>query len=161
MVLSTWLVTPKANVLWWGCERGKWELPEQVQLCQRSYRRHNPKFLAVEEVLNQRGLAQLLRRSTDPVMIVRGVSPLGRDKLSRAAGFINLAHSGRVFLPESNPAFPLDDVIGELTRFTGDPKQDANDDIVDSASYCAELLPMLAGGGIGKAPILHKLKGIR
>ncbi len=130
-VLSTWRVTPRANVLWWGCERGKWELPEQVELCERSYRRHRPKFVAIEEVMNQRGLAQLLRRSKNPVMNVRGVSPLGRDKLSRAAGFINLVYDGRVYLPEDNPAFPLDDVVGETTRFTGDEKQDANDDIVD------------------------------
>ena len=155
-VLSTWLLTPKANLAWVGCERGKWELPDQVTLCQRSYRRHRPQFVAVEEVLSQRGLAQLLRRSTDPVMVVRGVSPLGKDKLSRAAGFINLAASGRVFLPECDPAFPLDDVLGELERFTGDPDQDAHDDVVDTGSYAAELLPSLVplAAGAGK-PGVH------
>jgi phage terminase large subunit-like protein len=157
-VLSTWLVTPRANVLWWGCEREKLELPEQVELCQRSYRINGPKFVAVEEVLNQRGLAQLLRRSKNPLMVVHGVSPLGRDKLARAAGFINLVHDGRVFLPEDNRAFPLDDVIGELTRFTGDPDQDAHDDIVDSGSYMAELLPSM-GGGQSSAPTVWKPRG--
>lgn len=155
-VLSTWMLTPRANVLWWDCERLKLELPDQVTTCQRSYRRHRPQFLAVEEVLNQRGLAQLLRRSTDPAMVVRGVSPLGRDKLARASGLINLAASGRVFLPEDNPAFPLDDVVAELVRFTGDPDQDAHDDVVDTGSYMAELLPGLepAAGG-GRAPSAH------
>lgn len=141
--LSTWLLTPKANVVWAACERDKLEIPEQVAVCQRSYRRHRPQFVAVEEVLNQRSLAQLLRRSTDPAMVVRGVSPLGRDKLARASAFINLAASGRVFLPEADPGFPLEDVLAELTRFTGDPDQDAHDDIVDTGSYAAELLPML------------------
>lgn len=160
-VLSTWLVTPRAHVLWWGCEREKLELPEQVELCQRSYRRHLPQFVAVEEVANQRGLAQLLRRSKDPVMVVRGVSPLGRDKLSRAAGFISLAHDGRVYLPEGNPAFPLDDVIGELTRFTGDPDRDAHDDVVDTGSYAAELLPVLGTAtGSAKPPGLWKPSGV-
>lgn len=158
-VLSTWLLTPRANLLWWGCERDKLELPEQVELCQRSYRRHRPQWVAVEEVLNQRGLAQLLRRSKDPAMVVRGVSPLGRDKLARASGFINLCHDGRVYLPENNPAFPLDDVVGELTRFTGDPKLDANDDIVDTGSYLAELLPHLTPAGAGGAPGVWKPKG--
>lgn len=158
-VLSTWMLTPRANVLWWDCERVKLELPEQVTTCQRSYRRHRPQFLAVEEVLNQRGLAQLLRRSTDPAMVVRGVSPLGRDKLARAAGFINLAASERVFLPEDNPMFPLDDVVAELVRFTGDPDQDAHDDVVDTGSYMAELLPGLepaAGGARAPAPYTPK-----
>jgi phage terminase large subunit-like protein len=152
-VLSTWLVTPKANVVWWACERGKFELPEQVELCQRSYRRHLPQFVAVEEVMNQRGLSQLLRRSRDPVMSVRGVSPLGRDKLSRAAGFINLCYDGRVFLPEGDALFPTDEVVGELTRFTGDPDQDAHDDIVDTGSYAAELLPMVSPTGGGRPAV--------
>ena len=120
-----------------------------MQTCQASYRRHHPQFLAVEEVLNQRALAQLLRRSTTPAMVVRGVSPLGRDKLARASSGINLAASGRIHLPEDNPMFPFDDVISELTRFTGDPEQDAHDDIVDTVSYMAELLPMLEGGAGG------------
>ena len=155
-VLSTWLLTPKAKVLWLGCERGKFEIPEQVQLCQRSYRRHRPQFVAVEEVLNQRALAQLLRRSVDPAMVVRAVSPLGRDKLARAAGGINLVASGRVLLPDDNAAFPLDDVIGECERFTGDPEQDSNDDIVDTLSYMAELLPTLEPSARGtKAPGIY------
>jgi predicted phage terminase large subunit-like protein len=150
-VLSTWGLTPKANLVWLACERGKWELPEQVALCQASYRRHRPAFVAVEEVLNQRALAQMLRRSTAPAMVVRGVSPLGKDKLARAAGFINLAASGRVYLPADDRAFPLDDVLGELERFAGDPDRDAHDDVVDTGSYAAELLPVLeptaAGAG--------------
>lgn len=148
-VLSTWLLTPKANLLWWDCERGKYEIPEQVQLCQRSYRRHRPQFVGVEEVLNQRALAQLLRRSTDPAMVVRSLSPMGQDKLARAAGGINLVASGRVYLPEANRAFPLDDVIGECERFTGDDEKDSHDDIVDTLSYAAELLPMLSPSACG------------
>lgn len=128
-VLSTWLVTPRADLLWWDCERAKLEIGDQVKACQRSYRRHRPQFVGVEEVLNQRALAQLLRRGTDPVMVVKSLSPLGRDKLARAAGGINLAGDGRLYLPEDNPAFPLDDVVGELTRFTGIDGQDANDDV--------------------------------
>lgn len=159
-VLSTWCLTPKSNILWLGCERGKWEIQEQVSLCKNSYRRWRPQFIAVEEVLNQRALAQLLRRATDPAMVVRGVSPMGRDKLARAAGGINLAASGRIFLPEDNPTFPLDDVTGELTRFTGDPDQDASDDIVDTLSYMAELLPALEpSAGPATRPTAWRPKG--
>lgn len=149
-VLSTWLLTPKAHLVWLDCERDKLEIDQQVKRCQQSYRRHRPAFVAIEEVLNQRALAQLLRRSTDPAMVVRSVSPLGRDKLARAVGGINLAASGRLFLPESNPLFPLEDVVAELTRFTGDDEKDAHDDIVDTLSYAAELLPELSAGGGGR-----------
>lgn len=160
-VLSTFCLTPKAKLLWLACERRRMEIPEQVETCQASYRRWNPQWVAVEEVLNQRALAQLLRRSTTPAMVVRSVSPLGRDKLARATSAINLAHSGRVLLPEDNPAFPLDDVIGELTRFTGDPDQDAHDDIVDTLSYAAELLPGMEGsaGGGSSGPSAVKPSG--
>ena len=160
-VLSTWLVSPKAKLLWWGCERGRWEIPEQVELCQRSYRRHRPMYLAVEELLNQRSLAQVLRRSTDPVMAVKSVSPAGKKKLEHAVPAMVLAESGRVLLPEDNPAFPLDDVVGELTRFTGDPDQDAHDDIVDTLSYAAELLPAMEPTAAGSGrPSVWQPKGV-
>jgi len=160
-VLSTWLLTPKGNLLWWACERGKYEIPEQVALCQASYRRHKPKFVAVEEVLNQRALAQLLRRSKDPPVVVRAVSPGGRDKLQRAAGFINLCADGRVYLPEVPGEFPLADVLAEVTRFTGDPDRDAHDDVIDTGSYAAEILPELHSGGAGGRPIVKTMGGLR
>ena len=46
--------------LWRACERAKLELPEQVDLVRASYRRHGAKYVTVEEVMNQRGLAQLV-----------------------------------------------------------------------------------------------------
>lgn len=160
-VLSTWLLSPKGRLLWWDCERGKFELPEQVSLCQRSYARHKPQFVCVEEVLNQRGLAQLLRRSTSPAMVVRGVSPNGKKKLEHALGAIVLASDGRLLLPEDSPLFPLEDVVAELTRFTGDDTQDANDDAVDTASYAAEVLPMLGPPQGGRAPGMYLPKALR
>jgi hypothetical protein len=151
-VLSTWLVTPKANVLWWACERGKYEIQRQVTLCQDSYRRHHPAFVAVEEVLNQRALAQLLRGSTNPVMVVRGVSPGGRKKLENALAAIILCSTYRVFLPDDNRMFPLDDVLAEVTRFTGNDNLDANDDIVDTLSQMAHQLPFVPVGLGGRPP---------
>lgn len=160
-VLSTWCVSPKANLVWLACERGKYEIPEQVDLCKRSYLRHRPQFLAVEEVMGQRSLAQILRRSTSPVVAVRGVSPAGRKKVEHATAAIVLASSGRVFLAADNPAFPLDDVVAELTRFTGDDKVDANDDIVDTLSYAAEAAAGMGGNSSGGKPGVWTPKGQR
>lgn len=151
-VLSTWLISPRANLVWWACERGKWEIPEQVELCRRSYRRHRPAFVAVEELANQRSLAQLLRRQTDPVITIRGVTPGGKKKLEHALGAIVLANSGRVFLPEADRAFPLEDVLAEVTRFTGNDKEDANDDVVDTLSYASEQLVLLGSSAGASGP---------
>jgi hypothetical protein len=117
-------------------------------------------FLAVEEVLNQRALAQLLRRSTDPVMVVKGVSPLGKDKRTRSTSSTVLAHSGRLLLPSDDPAFPVDAVVGQLTRFTGEPGMP--DDIADTLFYACELLPQVATlslQGKHNAPTHYSLAG--
>jgi phage terminase large subunit-like protein len=39
-------------------------------------------------------------------------------------------------LPASHPPW-LDETLGELLRFTGDPKPDAHDDVVDALAYAA------------------------
>lgn len=160
-VLSTWLVSPKANLLWWACERSKLEIQDQVITCQTSYQRHRPSFVAIEEVMSQRSLAQLLRTSKTPMMTVLGVTPGGKKKLEHALGAIVLASTGRVYLPNDNPMFPLDDVVSEVTRFTGDDTKDAHDDIVDTFSYAAELLPMVGAGASGKGPGSWMPKGLR
>jgi phage terminase large subunit-like protein len=137
-VLMTWMLTPRANVVALGCHRDKHEIPEQVEWCQYLYKRWKPAFVAVEELMNQRSLAQVLRRSTNPHMVVRSVTPGGRRKLEHALGAIVLAESGRIYLPDQDPEFPREVVLSELTRFTGVEGQDANDDIVDNFSYMAE-----------------------
>ena len=161
-VVSTWKVTPKANLVWWGCHRAKAEFNPQLMAVKSLYREHRPQFIAVEELLNQRGQAQELRRSTNPVMVVRSVNPKGRKKLDRALGAIALAGSGRLFLPRAHALFPLDEVRGELIRFTG--TDDDSDDVVDSASYATEMLPFVRPGGPGSArtaPFNYVPQGLR
>ena len=94
-------------------------------------------------------------------MVVKGVTPGGRKKLEHALAAIVLASSGRVYLPTDNPLFPLDDVVSEVTRFTGNDALDAHDDIQDTFSMAAEVLPMVGtGGGSGGSPAgLHKPSG--
>jgi phage terminase large subunit-like protein len=152
-VLSTWCLSPQANLVWLDCDRSKYEIQEQLSTCQRLYRRWSPQFLAVEEVLNQRALAQLLRRSADPPMVVRNVSPLGKDKLTRATPAIVLASTGRLYLPEDNRTFPLEEVVGELVRFTGE--QGNPDDAADSLFYAVDQMKFLtsqSAGGTASIP---------
>lgn len=154
--VSTWKVTPRGNVAWWACHIDKLEITPQCAVVKRLYREHRPQFIAVEEVLNQRAHAQILRESTSPHVVVRGVSPRGRKKLERALPFINLAACGRLFLPQYDPRgtpnlFPLDAVKNQLISFTG-LDDGEKDDVVDTGSYMVELLPVVrpgagAGGG--------------
>lgn len=141
-VISTWCLSPLSNLVWLDCHRDRQEIPDQLAVAQRLYRRWQPQFMAVEEVLNQKAHAQILRRSTDPVMNIHSVSPLGKSKLERATPSLVFAASGRLYLPEDNRAFPLDDVEGELVRFTG---EDGNpDDICDTFFYSNQCLTMVS-----------------
>jgi hypothetical protein len=63
-----------------------------------------------------------------------------RDKLANAANAMNMAEAGRIWLPDDDPAFPLEEVEAQLLRFTGDPKRDAHDDIVDTLSKAANVV---------------------
>jgi hypothetical protein len=88
-----------------------------------------------------------------------------RDKLIHATKGITLASTGRVILPTeagrggSSPAFPLEDVVSELVRFTGDDKQDDHDDIVDTLSYASECLNDPPVGANTRAGLPHVLGG--
>lgn len=155
-VVSTWILTPKGNLLWWRCKRFRSDIPEILPVLQSEYRFAKPMFIGIEEVLSNRAVGQLARRSTDPVMIVRSLSPGGKDKLVRATPAITLAHDGRVFLPDDDHGFPVEDVLSELTRFTGNEKEDAHDDIVDSFAYAAEMLPTLTASARAGLPSSSK-----
>ena len=141
-VISTWCLSPLSNLVWLDCHRDRQEIPDQLAVAQRLYRRWQPQFMAVEEVLNQKAHAQILRRSTDPVMNIHSVSPLGKSKLERATPSLVFAASGRLYLPEDNRAFPLDDVEGELVRFTGE--EGNPDDICDTFFYSNQCLTMVS-----------------
>jgi hypothetical protein len=95
-------------------------------------------------------------------MVIHGVTPGGKKKVEHAVGAVALAASGRVYLPEDNPMFPLDDVISEVTRFTGDESKDANDDICDTMFYMADMLPFVTGtGGPSRGASAYKPQGGR
>ena len=111
------------------------QIPDIVPIIQQAVLRWKPAYVAIEAVASNSAVLQLAQRAANPVINARGVSPLGQDKLVRATAAMNFAAVGRLYLPAANPLFPLDDVLAELVRFTGDDKRDANDDIVDTLSY--------------------------
>jgi hypothetical protein len=148
-VIGVFCLAPNNDLVWLVCERFHAEIPDIIPAVQRLVRVWKPSVVGVEAVAANNAVASFLDRSTDPVMTVRHLSPMGRDKLVRAQAAIIRTDRGQLFLPEvESNTFPLDEVETELITYTGDEKQDAHDDVVDVLSYACEMLPYIEQTGI-------------
>jgi predicted phage terminase large subunit-like protein len=136
-VISAWGLTKAGDLLWLDCHRGRWEVPDIPKQIAPLFERHRCTEVVIEGGGTQKGIVQLCQRHPRlGYTAVREINPEGQDKLVRATPSINLAASGKLWLPASNPPW-LDAVLAELLRFTGDPKQDAHDDVIDTLAYAA------------------------
>ena len=142
-VISTWLVTPRNELLWLDCWRGRLEVPDIVPKLLSLHSLHHPRFVCIESGGMQQGVYQEARRTR---MVVKPMDPVATGrKLVRATPALILAETGRLYLPQAAPW--REEAEGELLRFTGDEKQDAHDDVVDTVAYAAIVL---ATGGTGE-----------
>ncbi len=66
---------------------------------------------------------------------MRRLSPMGKGKLERATPAIIRSQEGQIYLPEKGKFPWMDEFLGELVQFTGDPDQDSHDDQVDALAY--------------------------
>lgn len=148
-VIASWTVTPRGELLWTGCHRFRAEVPDIVPQIQSVYSLDLPEYVAIEAVAANRAVLQIARRTS---MVVKEVSPRGQDKLVRATKALVLAESGKLYLPEG--AHWLEDVEGELLRFTGDDRLDAHDDCVDVLSYAAASVEEFGDGDDGALPLV-------
>lgn len=136
-VISVWSLTASGDLLWLDCVRGRWEVPDIPAQIVPLFERYRCTQVCIEGGGTQKGVYQLCQRHPRlGFTAVREVTPEGKDKLVRATPAMNLASSGKLWVPADNPPW-LDTALGELLRFTGDPKQDAHDDIVDTLGYAA------------------------
>lgn len=135
-VISAWIITPKRHLIWLGCRRIQSEIPEQPEILQEEYQKHSMSWCDIESVFANVALYQFAARTG---ITVNPVNPMSLDKLARATPAIIVAEAGELFLPEDEQAeaidFPIDAVVDELVSFTGDPKQDEHDDVIDTLSY--------------------------
>jgi hypothetical protein len=147
-VIGVFCLAPNNDLVWLACERFHAEIPDIIPAVQRIVRIWKPSVVGVESVAANNAVAKFLDRSIDPVMTVRHLSPMGRDKLVRAQAAIIRTDRGQLFLPEvESNTFPLDEVETELVTYTGDEKLDAHDDCVDVLAYACEMLPFLEQTG--------------
>lgn len=132
-VISAWGVTKDYQLVWLDCHRGRWEVPDILPEIKKKYREYDAAFVGIEAVAahSGTGVYQLAKRTE---MVVRALSPRSHDKLVRATPAIIMAEAGRLWLPAWRPAW-VEDAESELVRFTGDPRQDGHDDVVDTLAY--------------------------
>ncbi len=141
-VISVWAATKCGKLLWLACVRFKADIPDITPKIAAVVTEWRPAFVGIEAIASNRAVYQIAARWTNPMIPASPLNKGERDKLVHASTGITLASTGRVILPAVgiDPRFPIDDVIAELTRFTGIEGQDANDDIVDTLSYAAECM---------------------
>ncbi len=138
-VISTWARTPCGYLVWIGCRLHRCEIPEIPAFVWEQYRRFGASKAYVEDNGVGKGAAQLCQRYAGGRMNVIPYATT-KEKLKNAANAMCMAEAGRLWLPADNPQFPLDQVEAQLLRFTGDPKQDGHDDIVDTLSKAANVV---------------------
>lgn len=151
-VISVWALTPRGDLLWLDCVRVQLDVPDIVPRIQQVYTRYAPKWVGIEQVAANNAVYKLAKRTT---MVVKPLSPGGRDKLVRASAAIVWASTGRLWLPADHPGFPLDAVENELLTFTGVDGADSHDDIVDTLSYAVESVGSLSAAAAATKPGVH------
>ena len=147
-VIGVWCLSPRGKLVCLAIYRFQAEIPEVMDEIKGAVRKWRPAWVGIECVGGHsgKGVADILRRCTDPAMTIKPLSPKSQDKLVRATPAILLAHDGRILFPENDPSFPYDDVVGEAVRFTG-LEGAGKDDCVDMLGYTAAQLPYLSSGG--------------
>lgn len=143
-VISTWLVTPDHDLLWWDMWRFKKEIPDILIELKRVQRLHDPEYIGVEANGLGIGVYQMAQRAGLPVKDLR---PRSLDKLVRATDACNRMAKGKVWFPQDRCGGGqeqwLEDAEGELFTWTGHPGEEA--DIIDTLSYAAMEVSCLSG----------------
>jgi predicted phage terminase large subunit-like protein len=96
----------------------------------------------------EKGITDVLKRQGVRI----STKPATADKLARAQAVIGAWNRGEIRVPNEAPW--LDDVLPEILAFTGDPKIDEHDDVVDAL---AALHYTLARPGMTSAKTAAKL----
>lgn len=157
-VACVWAVTPQNELLLIDAIRFQADIPDIVPRLELLYAKWGRRATGVyiEAVAANNAVFKIAARSRLPAA---ALSPGGQDKLVRATPAINLARTGRIWLPITGlvPGMPLDDIEAELYRFTGNDKADAHDDVVDTFSYAANVLltnPVAPGSREGMPTVM-------
>lgn len=131
-VISTFDITQDGKFLWRKLTRGRWPFPELLQAISTDYMIERPVWVGIEDEKTGRALIQSLRpRGYN----VRALQPEGKDKLTRAAEFLNRLKSRQLYI--GREAHWRKELTSEFVLWTGHP--DEQSDQIDTVAYaCRE-----------------------
>jgi hypothetical protein len=135
-------MAPQGKLVWLGCRRVRVDIPDIPVHVGQMYELHGAQKAYIEGFGIGKGPSQLCARHRigNRFMNILEYNPAGKDKLQRSIMAQNMAQAGRIWLPANDTLFPLEDVLSEVLRFTGNEKKDAHDDVVDSLSIAAQVV---------------------
>lgn len=146
-VVSTWVINQEKELIWLDMQAAQFESLDVGGFVRRNFNMHRPSLLGVERV--GFGLTVIQELIRDGLPVIR-LEP-NTDKVSRALPAVARTEEHRVYLPKN--AEWKDRALAQLHGFPNA----ANDDIVDTVSYAALMLPDLAprrsftGGSLQKS----------
>lgn len=153
-VVSTWCVTPNRDLIWLDMEDQRFESLDVGGFVNRKFREARTAYGSVSIVGVERigfGLTVIQEQLRQGLPIIR-LEP-NNDKVSRALPAVARTEEHRVFLPRA--AEWRDRAINQLVGFPNT----TNDDIVDTISYAALMLPDVGPGGGGAGGRVQKSAG--
>lgn len=131
-VISTWLVTPTADLLLWDRDRVQFDAADLKPVFKRAFYRHRPSLMKIERLGAGLQIIQELVREGLPIMRLEP----DKDKLTRALPAVARYEEHRVFHP-LNEAWVTEEWEPELLSFPNAK----HDDQVDTVAYAALDLP--------------------
>lgn len=135
-VISTWLVTPDNDLVWWDMVRMKEEIPDILVALKTAHQNHRPDYIGIEANGLGIGVFQMAMRSGLPV---KDLKPRGTDKLVRSTDAANRMEKGKIYFPRDGVGGGqtpwLKQAKDEVFSWIGHPHEAA--DIVDTLSYAA------------------------
>lgn len=137
-VCSTWAVTPQHDLVWLDCEWVKFESLDIGGFIERKFREWRPQIIGVERIGFGLTVIQELLRKGLPIIRLEP----NTDKVSRALPAVARTEEHRVYLPQQ-----AEWVGPAIEQMAGFPNA-TNDDIVDTVSYAALMLPDLSPKGM-------------
>lgn len=139
-VCSTWIVTPKNDLLLYDVFRAQMEGAEQPRLLLDQYRRYKPSAVGIETNGVGRPVFQMLRNTGVPVLELKAT----HDKVTKAIPMGARYESHSVFHRMGAPW--LSTWEDELASFP----MGEHDDQVDTASYAAVLAQEISNNRLGE-----------
>lgn len=136
-VVSTWVITPEKDLVWLDMEAVRFDSLDVGGFVKRKFNEFKVGLIGVERIGFGLTVIQELIRDGLPVMRLEP----DQDKVSRALPAVARTSEHRVYIPSQ--AEWVDEALSQLVGFPNA----TNDDIVDTVSYAALMLPDLAPQG--------------